>query len=189
MKYMKHHIIMFLFFCITVIGMSGVVAWPNHIDNIGYFKLATNPWGIALYEDGLHQTIQFNGFGKERIDGKTIMLKRIGTGPTNIEFSRDDIIFNAKGDLYTESRSQEIETISSISGLRLQRLSGDSRTATASSLVYMVNPQITGGIAIQLPSGTNVQIRLDKKTIEFPDSNNNITVHVYDSLPTFRTSL
>jgi len=185
MTQIKQHFVMFLFFCITVVGMSGVVAWPNRIDSIGYFKLATNPWGIALYEDGLHQTIQFNGFHKRTIHGATIVLARTGNTPANIEFSRDDIIFNTEGALYTESRLQEIEAISSVSGLPLQRISIDSRIASASSFLYMVNPQITGMISVQFPSLTNVRINLDKKTIEFPNTTTDITVHVYDALPLF----
>lgn len=189
MTHMKHHLVMFLFFCITVIGMSGVVAWPNHIDSIGFFKLAANPWGIALYEDGLHKTIQFNGFHTQAMNGSTILLARTGNMPANIEFSRDDIIFNATGTLYTESQSQEIEAISSLSGVLLQRISGDNRIASASSLLYLVNPQIPGSVSIQFPSTTAVQIHLDKKTIEFPDTTGDITIHVYDRLPLFLNRL
>jgi hypothetical protein len=186
---MKHHLVMFLFFCITVIGMSGIIAWPNHIDSVGFFKLAANPWGIALYEDGLHQTIQFNGFRTHTMNGSTIALSRTGNTPATIEFSRDDIIFNAEGALYTESRSQEIEAITSLSGLPLQRTSGDSRIASASSLLYIVNPQITGLVSVQFPSKTDVQIHLDKKTIEFPNTTTDITIHVYDALPQFLNRL
>lgn len=187
---MKQHIIMFLFFCITVIGMSGIVAWPNRIDNIGYFKLATNPWGIALYEDGLHQTIQFNGFHKRTLNGSTIMLTRTSNTPATIEFGRDDILFNAEGILYTESRIQEIEAISSLSGLPIQRISAENRVSIpASSLLYIINPRIRGLIAVQFPSKIDVRINLDKKTIEFPNTTTDITVHVYDTLPQFLNRL
>lgn len=189
MAQIKQHLVMFVFFCITVIGMSGIVAWPNRIDNVGFFKLATNPWGMALYEDGLHQTIQFNGFAKRTVNGATVVFTRKVAAPANIEFSRDDIIFNAHGDLYTESRLQEIEAISSRSGLTLRHILKDSRIATASALLYVVNPQITGSLSIQFPTGTNVHIHLDKKTIEFPDTTEEITVHIYNSLPVFLNRL
>lgn len=180
---------MFLFFCITVFGMSGIVAWPNRIDHIGYFKLAGNPWGIALYEDGLHRTIQFNGFQQTSMNGSTITLSRNTHTPASIEFSRDDIIFTANGDLYTESRIQEIDTISFLSGLPLTRMGTDNRVATISSIVYIVNPQIRGMVSVQFPSGTHSQIHLDKKTIEFTTDVTHITAHVYEDIPTFTTRL
>jgi hypothetical protein len=187
---MKQHIIMFLFFCITVIGMSGIVAWPNHIDSIGYFKLATNPWGTALYEDGLHQTIQFNGFHKQNINGSTIVFWQSGSTPASVEFGRDDIIFNAEGILYTEPNRQEIDAITTLTGIPLKKTPAENRASIpASPLLYLVNPQITGMLAIQFPSNTPVSINLDTKTITFPKTVTYITVHVYDTLPKFSTNL
>ena len=177
---------MFFLICITVFSMSGVPAWPSHINSVGYFKLSSNTWGTALYQDGLHSTLQFNGFLKTSVRDRTVILVRNRNKPANIDFSRDDIIFDSEGNVYTESKENEMRTIYYQSGISVIRFYTDNRLSVpAHDFVYIINPHIPGVIALQFPTSTTVSIDLERKTIEFPKTVSQITVHVYDTMPKF----
>lgn len=187
---MKQHIITLAFLGITAFGISGIFAWPNTIASIGYFKLARNPWGTALYQDGLHQTIQFNGFVTSSQNDNTVLVHRIPDTSATIDFSRDDILFDATGVVYTESKIMELEAIASQSGLLLTKQKTDNRLAIpTNTLLYIINPRILGMVAIQFPTYTQVTINLERKTIDFPNTIKTIVIHVYDKIPVFKNTL
>ncbi len=187
---MKQHIITLAFLGITAFGISGVFAWPNKIESVGYFKLARNPWGTAIYQDGLHQTIQFNGFNKTTKNDKTVIIERNPNALATIDYSRDDILLDAKGTVYTESKIQEMEAIATQSGMLLTHVQTDNRLSVpASTLLYLINPRIPGMVAIQFPSHTKVTINLERKAIEFPAAIKTLVVHVYDTIPSFKKNL
>ena len=168
---------------ICAFGIAGIPAWPKHIDFVGSYKLAANPWGTALYQDGLHRNLQFNGFVKQTIQNNTILLHEDGNTSGTIDFSRDDILFDAEGNLYTESKEDEISTISSMSGILLKRVEVVNRTAIpASTLLYLVNPHIPGAVSIQFPQETTVVIDLDQKRIEFSKNITDLPIHVYEAI-------
>lgn len=172
---------------LAVCLVSGMLAWKQPTYAVGYFNLANNSWGTALFQDGLHNSLQINGFTYSTIQGASVRFIRTQKTQTTIGFSRDDIIFDAEGNLYTESKESETRTVETQSGISLKKTQNPDRTAiTIPSSFYLINPHIPGMLTIQITGINTATLNLEQKTITVPVHVTQIIIHAYTEIPTLK---
>lgn len=164
-------------------GIAGVHAWPKNQRAVGYFTLAKNPWGIAIFQPGVHTTVQWNGYTTVSQNNNTVLLKTTGTTMPSIDFGRDDIIFDSEGNLYTESKESEIQALSTLSGIPLKKIQVSDKTiSTDSARFFLVNPHIPGVMTYIMPENSITTIDRETKKITNTAATP-ITIKIYDSMP------
>lgn len=172
----------FVVFC-TVIILNGRFVWTKPTETLGYFTIDKNAWGTAIYQEGLHNSIQFNGFEKHVRVNNLVTLKRTQTNASTIDFGRDDILFDDEGTLYTESKMQEIATISKDSGLSLIKIQTTNRLSIpASDRLFLINPRVPGALVITFPGNATVTVDLERKAIGFSHNVTMITVETFANI-------
>lgn len=168
-------------------GIAGIHAWPTDEHSIGYFTYAKNPWGIAIYQPGIHTTIQWNGYTVVSQTGTTLVLKMQSVITPSMDFGRDDIIFDDEGNLYTESKESEIQTIHALSGMIIQKMQNSEKNiTTGATQFFLINPHIPGVLKITFPNHSMTSINLDTKKIT-NTVNTPIVIKIYDQVPTVGT--
>lgn len=101
----------------------------------------------------------------------------------DIAYSRDDIIFDASGNLYTEPPQEEQDYINKILSIPLVKIDAVKRVAPLyASRIFILNPQISGILDIQLPNDMQINIDRETKRILFGNRVGLITVTVHDSI-------
>lgn len=172
---------------LAVCLVSGFFAWKQPTYAIGHFNLANNTWGTALFQDGLHTSVQINGFTYSTLGTTSVRFTRTQKTHTTMAFSRDDVIFDSEGNLYTESKESEIRTVETQSGISLKKAQNPDRTAiTIPSSFYLINPHIPGMLTIQLTGIDTAKLNLEQKTITVPVHVTQIIVHAYTEIPTLK---
>jgi len=164
----------FALLCFT--GIAGISAWPKFETTLGYFKISKNPFGVAIYQEGLHKSVQFTNALSYTIQNQTVFIT--AKKPILINYSRDDILFDKNGTIYTEPTQEQIDLLSRL----LQKSLTKSKTLERiiqfpSGEIYLVNPSIPGMLKIQ--SALSMPINLDTKIIT---SNGPLSVVVFDSI-------
>jgi len=81
-------------------------------------------------------------------------------------YSRDDIVFDAKGMLYTENTDSDTEFLESYYNIPLTRHDTGIRRAETPATVYVINPRIAGVLAITSRDSETIWIDKDWKFIE-----------------------
>jgi len=188
-KALSYGIVAFVAICmIGAFGVLGVPTFPASIRTIGYWNITENSWGTAIFQNGLHNAIQYNAYHISEIDGTTAILTHDSGSVGLVTFGRDDIIFDAEGNLYTESNQKYVDTIQKEYGLKLVRGQIANRVdIPAETLLFIVNPSVAGAVAVQFPTRPN--INLEDNTITFAATTQTISVHVYTTLPHFEKNL
>ncbi len=93
-----------LFILLTLAGVAGIPAWPKPETSVGYFKISKNPFGVAVYQDGPHASVQFKNATSFTVNGNTVHIN----GATTVVYGRDDIIFDDTS-IYTEPTQEQID--------------------------------------------------------------------------------
>lgn len=145
------------FVLLALAGIFGIPSWPKIATAVGYYKISTNPYGVAIYQDGKHASIQFTNARSFTVKGNTITIPFA----TTIVYSRDDIIFDAAS-IYTDPPQEQIDY--------LQKNKTD--TTLLPNTVYLVNPRIPGMLELH---GSDMQ--LDKATKQIHGSVTSVIVH------------
>lgn len=151
------------FILICLAGIAGLSSWKDET-SVGYFKISKNPYGVAIYQDGQHASVQFVGAQSFTVQGNTVTIPSAST----ITYSRDDIIFDATS-IYTEPTQDQIDF------LHKPKTSIHNRIIPIAHALYLVNPRIPGMLELR---GSNMQIDLDKKQVY----GTIITVVVHDTI-------
>lgn len=81
-------------------------------------------------------------------------------------FSRDDIVFDTKSILYTENTDSDIEFLKEYYNIPLARHDTKVRRAQANGTVYVINPRITGVLAVVPVYREAIWIDKDWKFVE-----------------------
>jgi hypothetical protein len=135
--------------CLTA-GVAGIPSWPKTETAVDYYKISKNPYGIAIYQDGLHASVEFNKAKTFTISGNTILIP----GANQLTYGRDDIVFD-KTNIYTDPPQDQIDY--------LKMTKAD--TSVLPNTVFLVNPHIPGELELR---GTNLHIDLTNKQINGP---------------------
>jgi len=137
--------LLFIFFLAA--GVAGSLPWPALPQSVGYYKISANQYGVAIYQDGLHNTVQFTGATSFQTNGSTITIP----DTTSVLYGRDDIIFDVTS-VYTDAPQEQIYYL--------------QKTKTDKTLLpitfYLVNPRVPGVLEFY---GNNMQIDKNKKQI------------------------
>jgi hypothetical protein len=151
-------------FCFA--GVTGFFPWKQSDPTVGYFRVGTNPYGIAVYQEGPHASLQITKAKTYAIAGKTITIAAPVTGSTTLTYSRDDIIFDSTGMVYTEPTEDQLTMLGSLLGRTLIKTTDLERTVSVNeSHLYVVNPHTAGMLKISLPETVRASINRDTKTI------------------------
>jgi hypothetical protein len=179
--------IVIFFFLLMAGSVAGVPSWPKEETPVGNFIISTNPYGIAIYQRDKHASLQFNGFGSFFVSKQLITIESQEINAQNIAYSRDDVIFDLSGNLYTEPPQNELDYIQKILGITLTKIENAERVAPlSSSLIYILNPRISGIFELQFPQNTIVSIDRETKQIILENPVGSIPVRVRDSLEEVR---
>lgn len=149
---MKRILFVIGFILLCLAGITGIPSWPKSETSVGYFKISKNPYGIAIYQDGAHASVQFVGAQSFTVRGNTITIPPVST----IVYGRDDIIFDDTS-IYTEPTQEQIDY------LNKKRVATLDRIIPTAQTIYLVNPAIPGMLELR---GSNMRIDLDQKHIE-----------------------
>lgn len=153
-------LIAFALFCFA--GIAGILSWPKQKTHIGYFDASTNPYGVAVYQDGPHASVQFNGAKNFTTQDNTIHLFA-----ANVAYSRDDIIFDQAGVIYTEPTQEQIDMLKKITKKELKKVQTATRMVSLSFPVfYLINPNVPGMLEIRFPDNATPTINLETKIID-----------------------
>lgn len=146
-------------------GIAGISAWPRSDTSVGYFLIGKNPYGVAIYQEGPHASVQFTNAQSFTVKNNTVTI----TPASTITYSRNDIIFDATGTIYTEPTQGQIDMLSRLLGKSLVKVNSPERVIRISvNEIYLVNPSIPGMLGIQ--GDSQISINRDMKTISFEQS-------------------
>jgi hypothetical protein len=175
---MKQTLLLIGFMIITLAGAAGVVSWQKPATAVGYYNIGTNPYGVAIYQDGPHANVQFVHATMFTVNGAAITI----SAPTSIMYSRDDIIFDATGTLYTEPTQEEIAYVSQSIGKQLTKVGSSDRTIPLPvQSFYLINPHIPGELEFRIPNERGLWINRDQKQIG-GWTGTTVTVLVHDTV-------
>lgn len=158
---MKQILFVIGFILLCFAGIAGISSWPQLQTSVGYYKIGTNPFGVAIYQDGLHNSIQFTGATGFSVRNNIISIP----GTTTLVFGRDDIVFNATY-IYTQPTQEQIDFLKKVK----------TSATTLPDTVFLVNPDIPGMLEFQ---GLDMRIDNAKKQITASGS---IKVIVHDEI-------
>lgn len=136
-----------LFIVLLLAGIAGIPSWPKPETPVGYFTVGRNPYGVAIYQEEPHASVQFVGAESFTVNGNTITIP----SASRVMYSRDDIIFDDTS-IYTEPTQEQIDYLGK----------KKVNSTTLPNSVYLVNPRIPGMLEIR---GTNMTIDLHQKYI------------------------
>lgn len=175
------HMLAIILFCLA--GIAGIPSWQVPKQSVGYFTVSTNPYGVAVYQEGKHASIQFDNARSFQISGNTITISLSPTTETLATFSRDDIVFDGAGRLYTEPTQEQIDMITKLAGIALEKVeASDRRVPFDAQTLYLVNPHIPGMLEMRITS-PDLWIDRDQKRIgtngHLPES---VVVRVHDGV-------
>lgn len=92
------------------------------------------------------------------------------TTATTITYSRDDLVFDQDGKLYTENTDEETNILASLYNINLSRSdTKDRRVLVTSSVVTIVNPHIPGALRLFGRSGQRIFVDKDAKRIDIEE--------------------
>ena len=148
---MKNILFLIGFTLLVLAGIAGIPSWPKPETEVGYFRISTNPYGVAIYQDGPHASIQFVDARSFSVNGNTITIPSAST----VVYGRDDIIFDTTT-IYTEPTQEQIEF------LHKKKIASSERIIALPQTIYLVNPHIPGTLEFR---GTDMHIDLDQKQI------------------------
>lgn len=161
---MKHILLLIGFALLCLAGVAGIPSWPRSEKAVGYYKISTNPYGVAIYQDGKYASIQFVNARSFTVKGNTITIPSASA----VSYSRDDILFDATT-IYTEPTQEQIDY------LNKKKIVTSQRIISLPQTIYLVNPHIPGMLEFR---GSNMRIDLDQKQVE----GTIITVIVHDKI-------
>lgn len=144
---MKKTLLLIGFALLTLAGIFGIPSWPKSETAVGYYKINTNPYGVAMYQDGKHASVQFTNVRSFTVKGNVITIP----SATTIVYSRDDIICDTNG-IYTDPPQEQIDF------LQKKKV----KTAILPNTIYLVNPHIPGMLEFR---GSNMRLDLDRKQV------------------------
>lgn len=172
---MKKTLLLIGFALLTLAGIFGIPSWPRSETPIGYFTISKNPYGIAIYQGGRHASVQFENAGAFEVKGMTATI----AGPAHITYSRDDIIFDATGTLYTEPKQEEIDYVAATLGKSFIKIGTSDRKITLPvQTFYLVNPHIPGMLEFRIPNESELRIDRDQKQIDgWTDTTVSVIIH------------
>jgi hypothetical protein len=143
--------------------------WNRILLYLGMTTKITSLNGPVTYEITTHQneilaTRSIRFIPNDFVNGKRVM---------SLTYSRDDLVFNTEGILYTENKDVDIETIEQISGMKLLKNTSEQRKPTVDSTsIILVNPKITGVLTIKTNQCDVVTVDKDNKRIVCTKDNN-----------------
>lgn len=138
-------VLAFMLLCLT--GIAGISSWPRSESAVGYFTVSANPFGVAIYQEGPHASVQFVGARSFTVKRNTITIP----GASKLMYSRDDIIFDDTS-IYTEPPQEQVDY------LQKKKVT----TTDLGRTVYLVNPHIPGVLELR---GSNMILDRDQKQI------------------------
>ena len=157
---MKNILIFIGFMLLVLAGIAGIFQWQVAPRSVGYYQISKNLYGVAIYQDGLHESVQFAAAQKFIISGNTISIY----GSTSVFYGRDDIVFDQTS-IYTDPTQEQIDFLHK----------NKMDTSVLSNIVYLENPHIPGVLELQ---GKNLRIDKNQKQITGEVQ----TVIVHDSI-------
>lgn len=137
--------LLFIFFLAA--GIAGSLPWSTLPQLVGYYKISKNDFGVAIYQDGLHNSVEFRGATSFQVNDSTITI----SNATSIVYGRDDIIFDATS-IYTDPSQDQITFLQKVK----------TQETALPSRFYLVNPRVPGVLEFY---GNNMQIDKNKKQI------------------------
>ena len=169
-------------FTLSVIGILGIPTWTKPEKHAGYFSVATNAWGTAIFQEKKYGQYQFTGFSDFTIDQNTIHMtaKKGSTGP--FTFGRDDIIFDGQGIVYTEPKEEELLFLTKLGGKEFMKYESTERVIPIPSQFYLINPDIPGVLEYQFPTGALVTINREKKEMVTNTPIQSVLARAYDEM-------
>lgn len=155
--------IIFLALCIG--GLLGIPSWPIPTQTFGYFSFSKNPWGYALYQKKSYASLEFKGFDAPTISGDAITFGQ-PPSPATIAFSRDDIIFDQQGIIYTDPPDSDITTLSVITNRPFHKYGSVQESVPfPSSVLFILTPTSPGMVKLTFTQGKNTTINKNEKVI------------------------
>jgi hypothetical protein len=157
-------IVAFAVLCIA--GVAGIPSWPTPKTTVGYFTVAKNPYGVAVYQDGAHTSVQFDTAYAYSVDGMKITLALSSASNVLLTHSRDDIIFDTTGTLYTEPTQEQIDVLTQKTGMPLRKVETSERVIhLPAGTFYLVNPKVPGMLEFHTPNSASFWIDRDEKRV------------------------
>jgi hypothetical protein len=163
------------FVLLVLAGVAGIPSWPKIETSAGYYSISKNPYGVAIYQDSKYASVQFVNARTYEVKGSTVTI----VAPAYIAYSRDDIIFDATGTLYTEPNQDEIDYLSGSLGKQCTKVATSDRIIPLPvRTLYLVNPHIPGLLEFHIPTGLPVRIDRDRKQIGgWTDTTVSVIIH------------
>jgi len=173
--------IVILFAFLMAGGVAGIPSWSKEETTIGYVTVSKNPFGIAIYQQDKHASVQLNGFDTFTKNDKTLTVYSRKTTQQTIGYSRDDIIFDDLGNLYTEPPEKEQMYVENILTMALLKIADPKRTTPIlSSTMFIINPNIPGILKIQFPKEVIITIDREQKLIHTEQPLPSLTITIFD---------
>jgi hypothetical protein len=182
--HMKEAGLIVAFAVLCIAGVAGIPSWPTPKTTVGYFTVAKNPYGIAVYQDGAHTSVQFYTAYAYRVDGMSITLSLSPSSNVLLTHSRDDIIFDPTGILYTEPTQEQIDMLTQKTGMPLHKPDTSERVINLpAGTFYLVNPKVPGMLEFHTPNSTSFWINRDEKQVGMMGKIlDEVTVTVHDTI-------
>ncbi len=180
-------VVISIFFLCMAGSVAGVPSWPKEETAVGYFTVSKNDYGIAIYQLDKHASVQFNGFDAYTNTDKTVTLSSDEKKQQTIGYSRDDIVFDHSGNLYTEPPEEEQVRLEETINKELVKITDQERTIEVlSSILFIINPNIPGVMKIQFPKDTIVAIDRENKLIHVKQPIPSLEITIYDTIEEIR---
>lgn len=175
---MKNILLIIGFALIVCAGVAGIPSWPRIVQSAGYFTISKNPYGVAIYQDGIHNSVEFTGASGFKIYGTTVTIGN----HKNITYGRDDIVFDANGTIYTEPQIAQIDYLTQTIGKPFQPVpTYDSKISLPVPTFYILNPHVPGMLEIHTTGTTLMWIDRNLKQIG-GWTNTSVTILVHDTV-------
>jgi len=184
---MKQHLkeigLVFILVVLILAGLAGIQSWPKKETSVGYYFVSRNTFGIAIYQKQAHASVQFDGYPSFTLSGNTVKFGTSSTESADINYSRDDIIFDDKGTLYTEPPTWQWQELNRELGVALTKYSSDTRIVTLNSNhLFLVNPHLAGALELTLGADKPATISRDQDKISNNVKRTSVTVIVHDTV-------
>lgn len=108
---------------------------------------------------------------------------------TTLAYSRDDLVFDNAGNLYTENPDMEVRLLANMFGKTIVRNDSSVRRAELpSKIIYILNPRVPGALALRVSEMQTAYVNKDYRIIELEEPAKaekqrlDLTVEVLDNL-------